>query len=115
MHSRRARWRTSRLLCTFSAFVVALGLAVALPQAAQAQTPCADLSVTGFSVAPGQPVQGQPATVSIVVRNTGTCVAQGFVVQWRTDPFGASGPSTPVVDLAANASITLSFDFTFPN
>ncbi|WP_204032353.1 CARDB domain-containing protein [Micromonospora qiuiae] len=103
-----------RLLGAATAVLLGLGLALTGPQAAQAQEPCADLSITGFSVTPSQPVQGQPATFTVTVRNTGTCAAPGFVVQWRQNPLAPSGPSTPVASLAANTSTALTFAFTFP-
>jgi subtilase family serine protease len=102
-----------RIAAATAALLVGVAATLMTPTAAHAQTPCADLSVTGFSVSPSQPVQRQPATFAITIRNSGTCAANGFVVQWKTDPFAPSGPSTPVVGLAANASTTVTFDFAF--
>ena len=81
---------------------------------AQAQTPCADLTITNLTVTPSSPVQGQNATISVTVRNNGTCAAQAFVVQWRTDLFAQTGPSVSIASLAANTSTTVNLVFAFP-
>lgn len=96
-----------------TATIVGLGGLYALPAAAQ--TPCADLHVTGFAVAPSQPVAGQVAVLTVDITNTGTCTAQGFVTQWRQEPFAAAGPSESVADLAAGDTARLKLNYTFPN
>lgn len=108
----RGWWR--RLVAAVSSVALALGLGVLTATPAAAQTPCADLHVVAFTVAPGEPIEGQVATLTVKIRNSGTCVAQGFVTQWRQEPFGPAGPSAPVVDLAAGATVTLDLDYTFP-
>lgn len=112
-HSRVRVWR--RLLSALVAAAMVLGLGVLTAPPASAQTPCADLHVTGFAVSPSQPIAGQVATVTVKILNSGTCVAQGFVSQWRQEPFAPAGPSAPVVDLAAGETATLDLNYTFPN
>jgi subtilase family serine protease len=104
--------RVHRCLITLCA-LLAIALAGASGASAQA-TPCADLQVTGIDVTPDEPVQGQPANIAITVTNSGTCAAGGFVVQFKTDLFAATGPSRSVASLAAGASTTLNLSFNFP-
>src|SRR3954453_859520 len=111
---RRRPARALRALAVIASAVITVGLGAfpALPAAAQAA--CADLTVTGFSVSPSEPVAGQVATLTVEIRNSGSCVAQGFVTQWRQEPFAPAGPSAPVVDLAPGATATLKLNYTFP-
>jgi subtilase family serine protease len=93
--------------------------AAALPlfttsQAAAQATPCADLQVGSIAFTPASPVQGQPASIAISVRNAGTCAAGGFVVQFKSDLFAPTGPSRSVNGLAAGAATTLDVSFNFP-
>jgi subtilase family serine protease len=83
-------------------------------QAAAQATPCADLQVSGIVFSPASPVQGEPASIAISIRNAGTCAAGGFVVQFKTDLFATTGPSRSVDSLAAGATTTLTLSFNFP-
>lgn len=101
--------------------VVIVGLLMAMvvpghtPSVSAAPTPTADLVITAFSVSPTQPVQGQPATIRITVRNQGTgAAAEGFVVQWKSDKNSPTGPADTVPGLAAGASTTVVLTYSFP-
>src|SRR5690349_21385512 len=84
------------------AVVCVLSLLVLFPARALAQaTPCADLLVTGITIAPETPVAGESADISISVRNGGTCAAGGFVVQFKSDRAAPTGPSRSIDGLAA--------------
>lgn len=75
--------------------------------------PGINLVVSGFSLAPDPVVQGRVATASITVTNTGNVPAGAFRVEW-TPLFLAAPLSRQVNGLAAGASTTVTFDFTFP-
>lgn len=89
------------------------GLAITGSASAQA-VPCADLVITDFAITPAQPVVGKNAVIDVTVRNQGTCTSLGFVVQWKSNLFAPTGPSSFVPSLAAGASTKVSFDFAFP-
>ena len=81
----------------------------------QAALNCADLTVTGMSVSPTSPIKNINSTIHVTVKNQGTCAATAFTVQWKSDLFAPTGPSTNVAGLAANTSTTLDFTYAFPN
>src|SRR5262249_22894901 len=54
--------------------------------------PAVDLVVTSVATTPAQPAAGQPATVTVVVKNQGTLAAGGFVVDFYKDRAAAPGP-----------------------
>lgn len=98
------------------ALLLVVLLLVAGASTAQADAPpCADLQITGMSTSPTEPVQGLDATVSVTVKNAGTCAAGGFVVQWKSDRFAPTGPSESVTSLDAGASTTVNFTYAFPS
>ena len=71
-----------------------------------------NLAVTGadLSFAPDPPVEGQPAAVSAVVRNTGTSAAAAFVVEFFAgdpDQGGRALGELAVAELAAGSARTL--------
>ena len=82
-------------------------------QASAIAPPCADLQVAGISFSPTNPVQGLPATVSITVKNAGSCAAGGFVTQFKSSLSSPTGPSASISSLAAGASQTLNLPFVF--
>ncbi len=81
----------------------------------QAALNCADLTITGLSVSPTSPVEDINATVSVTVKNQGTCAATGFTVQYKSGALAPTGPSTNVAGLAAGASTTVNLTYAFPN
>jgi len=82
---------------------------------ALAMSPCADLAVTSFVISPSEPIVGQNAAINVTVKNQGSCsTVVGFVVQWKSAVIAPTGPSTFVPALAAGASTTVSFEYTFP-
>jgi subtilase family serine protease len=94
--------------------VVLLSPEVLAGGAAAQATPCADLQIADITVTPTSPVAGQPASVSVTIRNAGTCAAGGFVTQFKSDLFAPTGPSDSLSGLAAGASTTLTLPFNFP-
>jgi hypothetical protein len=99
-------------------FGLVLGLlalaGLGLGSGAQAATPCADLVVDSVTTAPAQPVMSQPSTISVSVRNAGTCAVDAFGVQLRPDLLAAALPTTPVAGLDAGATTVVSFPYSFP-
>ena len=81
----------------------------------QAALNCADLTITGLWVSPTSPVEDINATVSVTVKNQGTCAATGFTVQYKSGALAPTGPSTNVAGLAAGASTTVNLTYAFPN
>ncbi len=57
-----------------------------LPLVAQIPARQADLAVEHFSLTPASPVTGQPATITLVVRNLGNAPASGFWVDFYINP-----------------------------
>lgn len=108
MHSAVLR----RLAVVVVLFSLAFG---AVSPVAAVATPCADLRIIAMSVDPSVPIQNQTATVHVTIQNVGTCAAQAFVVQWKSDQFAPTGPSVSVDSLAANASTTIDLQYAFPN
>jgi subtilase family serine protease len=96
--------------------ILLLGLAMPahVPSAAAAPPPCADLVVTNFTIQPDQPVRDQNVEISITIKNQGTCKAFSFVVQWKSDRFAPTGPSTQVAELGPAESTTVRFEYAFP-
>lgn len=98
--------------------IIALLAGLLVPSASTpvsaAPTPCADLVVVGFTTDPVVPVQDLTTAISITIQNQGSCAAPGFVVQWKSDRFAQTGPSTPVTGLGPRATTTVTFNFDFP-
>lgn len=106
---------------TLIRWLLALGLVVqtfafALPVGA-APDACSDLQITGITFSPVTPIEGQDATISITVKNAGTCqVVEPFVVQWKLDMLSPTGPSQQVPGgLATGASTTVNLTYAFPS
>ncbi len=102
-------------------WLLALGLVlqtlgIALPAAALPDA-CSDLQISGITFSPTNPIEGQDATISITVKNAGTCtVVEPFVVQWKLDVFSPTGPSQQVPGgLAAGATATVNLTYAFPH
>jgi subtilase family serine protease len=93
--------------------VVCLSFGVFSGQASAEPPPCADLEITNITVSPTNPVQGQPANISITVKNDGSCFANGFVTQFRTSLSSKTGPSASIAGLNAGESQTLNLPFVF--
>lgn len=78
-----------------------------------------DLSITNMTITPASPTQGQQATVNITVKNLGNTPAGNFMVELNPDSLFlfTPGPQTiskQVYGLAAGASTTVSFPYTYP-
>ncbi|HTQ67169.1 MAG TPA: CARDB domain-containing protein [Solirubrobacteraceae bacterium] len=90
-------------------------VAVLLPAAAVgAPPPCANLEITHYAVTPTEPLAGSPASVSIEVKNSGTCAAGPFIAQFKLSQRSApavaestSGPLTP----GSSETLTMAYDF----
>lgn len=102
----------SKAFVGFALVVVLLGAGVAAPVVRAQPAPCADLTATNIAFTPAMPIKDQSATVSITVKNQGSCATLGFGVQWKptplTPPLGAQ-----VAGLGAGASTTVSFTYIF--
>ena len=100
---------------TFGLALTLLALAgLTFGSGAQAATPCADLVVDSVTSIPAQPVMAQPSTISVSVRNAGTCAAGGFGLQLRPDLLAAALPTAPVAGLDAGATTVVNFTYVFP-
>jgi hypothetical protein len=78
-----------------------------------------DLLITSLTIAPSQPTQGAPATVSVVVQNQGNSPSGPFVVEWNPDVLGRLTPgpsklSTQVDNVGPGASRQVNFTFVYP-
>ncbi len=78
-----------------------------------------DLTITNMTISPGSPTQGQPATVNLTVKNLGNTPAGNFMVELNPDSLFlfTPGPQTiskQVNGLAAGATTTVSFQYTYP-
>jgi len=94
--------------------LLAAAVALFTGPTAQAATPCADLVVDSVASTPATPVQLQPSTITVTVRNAGTCTATGFGVVFRPDLFSpAAAPPAVVASLGAGASTTVNIPVTF--
>ena len=95
--------------------LLALAPLAVVSSVSAAPTPCADLAITGFSTSPATPIEGHLTTISITVKNQGTCSTNtDFVVQWKQTQFAATGPSTTLGPLGPGASATANLTYTFP-
>ena len=95
--------------------LLALAPLAVVSSVSAAPTPCADLAITGFSTSPATPIEGHLTTISITVKNQGTCSTNtDFVVQWKQTQFAATGPSTTLGPLVPGASATANLTYTFP-
>jgi subtilase family serine protease len=68
----------------------------------------------------GCPVQGEPATVSITIKNLGNTAAGSFVVSWDPNTFYIIVPSNATLTqqvngLGAGQSMVVTFTYTYPN
>ena len=97
------------------AMLLALAPLAVVSSVSAAPTPCADLAITGFSTSPTTPIAGHLTTISITVKNQGSCSTNtDFVVQWKQTQFSATGPSTTLGPLLSGASATANLTYTFP-
>jgi hypothetical protein len=71
-----------------------------------------DLVITGMSVSPSPAKKGNAITVKITVKNQGTIASGNFSVQWWSS-WAMVGKSLSVSSLAAGASKTMSFSYTY--
>lgn len=106
----------ARLAFAAALVLVSLGSVISSPLVAAAPTPCADLQIVSISFSPTTPIEGQNATITIVVKNAGTCTAvPAFVVQWKLDQLSPTGPSQQVPGgLIAGATATVQLSYAFP-
>lgn len=105
------------LVLTLVLAVLVLGQAVARPVLAQ-PAPCADLVITNLSVSPNPATEDANATVSVTVKNQGTCASLSFVVQWRDNAGALAQPvlgNEDVNGLNAGAQTTLNMSYVFPD
>lgn len=77
------------------------------------EPPRPDLIITSLTIAPAQPVEGLPATVTAVVKNQGNTPAGEFMVQWKPSLL-APDLSKQVNSLDVGASVAMTFDYTYP-
>lgn len=109
------RARRRPLAGCLSALLCGVLLAAVLPGAAAgAPPPCASLAITHFAVSPTQPFEGQPATVAIEVKNSGTCAAASFVVQFKLSQHSSAAvaeETSPPLNPGESESLTLPYDF----
>ena len=93
--------------------VCGLVLAVASPALAAAP-PCANLEVAHVSVTPTSLIAGQPASISIEVKNNGTCAAGSFVTEFKLSQFASAAVSettSPPLKPGGSETLTLPYDF----
>jgi hypothetical protein len=88
-------------------------------EASAAPTPCADLQITGVTIAPTAPSQttlisGQPAKIEVGVKNAGSCAAGGFVVRFMTTKNSFTVVSGSIASLGVGKSTTLTLAYSFP-
>jgi hypothetical protein len=113
--------RLTRRLTGFVLVCAAMLLAAAAlaGQASAAAPPCADLKISALGVVPADPSQtqliaGQPAEVVILVENTGSCAADGFVTQFKLSPTGPTVAAQALTGLNAGEFQFLVLDYNFP-
>ena len=117
----RRHTRVSRSVARF-AFVCAAAMllsALLAGPASAAAKPCADLTIPFLAVVPAEPSQtqliaGQPAEVLILVENTGSCAADGFVTQFKLSPSGPTVAAQALTGLGAGEGRLLVLDYDFP-
>ncbi len=78
-----------------------------------------DLTITNLTIVPGSPTQGEPATFNVTIKNLGNTPAGNFMVEVNPDSLFLFTPSPQTVTkqvfgLAAGASTTVSFPYTYP-
>lgn len=110
------------LACAAALVLAAIGSAVASAAAPK----CAELEFAGpIVVTPSSLIQGQPATVEVLVVNAGkatgksqgpgSCDAGSFVAQFKTSPGASTAVSETVVPSLAEGEVTLvKFEYDFP-
>lgn len=77
--------------------------------------PPADLSIRSLTLDPFMPVRGRAATATVIVQNTGGSAATNFIVRWEAVAGNAgTRRETRIASLAARASQTLTFSYTYP-
>ncbi|HEX3540141.1 MAG TPA: CARDB domain-containing protein [Acidimicrobiales bacterium] len=81
--------------------------------------PFIDLVALGLTSNPGSPTQGVPATITVTVQNQGNIAAGPFLVAWNPDTTGLIVPSAQTLSsqvngLAAGATTTVTFSFSYP-
>ena len=93
----------------------ALVLAVVSPGAAVAAAPpCANLEIAHVSITPAALIAGQPASISIEVKNNGTCAAGSFVTEFKLSQFASAAVSestSPPLKPGGSETLTLAYDF----
>jgi subtilase family serine protease len=84
-----------------------------LPITVQESAP--DLVITSLVIVPAEPVQGINAQINVRVANHGNLPAGPFVVQWKSDRWAPTGPSTQVDGLEVGHETDVSFEYAFPH